>query len=101
MTLEAIKKEIIKNIGFWVKKEIIKDKEIQYRANMVVKGVKAGEVHIFLYPEKNNSLIRFFPQIGDPIDIKSYEGTHETLEYGKNESIDYVARLIKLKYRND
>lgn len=67
---------------------------------MVVKGIKAGEIHICLYPQHNNSLIRFYPQTGNPIDVKTYEGTYQTLEYGKNEAIDYVARLIKLKDKN-
>lgn len=99
MTLKEIKKEIIRNLEFWFETEIIKDREILYRANIVVKGVKAGKVYIFLYPEEKSYLIRFYPQVGNPIDIKTYEGTYN-LEYVKNEAIDYVARLIKCKYKN-
>lgn len=99
MTLKEIKKEIIRNLGSWFKTEIIQDREILYRANIIVKGIQAGKVYIFLYPEEKSSPIRFYPQAGNPIDIKSYEGTYN-LEYSKNEAIDYVARLIKCKYKN-
>ena len=48
MTQKQLRAEIEKNIQFWTHKETLNGKEQQYKANIVVKGVKEAEVFVLI-----------------------------------------------------
>lgn len=99
MTQKQLRTEIEKNIQFWTHKETLKGKEQQYKANIVIKGVKEAEVFILIYPENNNTFVKFKTKQGIERDIKSYEGTYSNLEHGKDFAIDYAVKHLADKYK--
>lgn len=98
MTQKQLRAEIEKNIQFWTRKETLNGKEQQYKANIVIKGVKEAEVFILIYPENNNTFVKFKTKTID-LDIKSYEGTYSNLEHGKEFAIDYAVKYLADKYK--
>ena len=99
MTQKQLRAEIEKNIQFWTHKETLNGKEQQYKANIVVKGVKECEMLVLIYPENNTTYVKIKTPSGINRDIKAYQGTYSNLEHGKDFAIDYAVKYIADKYK--